>query len=538
MSAPEIVDVDIGPPEPAPVVPFRKAKPAAVSTRAPDEGFAPQPEYEPARVQAKPAPGRTLPHSIAAEQNLLSVCLLDGADVVARCLDARIGPASFYDPKHGVIFARLLDLYNRKAPIDIAIVAEELKTSRQLDVIGGYPFLEQVSRRIPTTIEAGTWIEKVREQALLREIIRSAIRAAEDCYGFTGGIEDFVAGIEGRFHSLANGMGERGSAFDLDKLMKFDGKHDPDCLMGRRFLGRTCACVIVAPSGIGKSVLALQLGASAAIARPFFGMQMSLPMRVLYIQAEDDFGDVGESLQGFVRGFKVSDDEWKQLRERLRIVRWNDAAGDKFLGKLRREFEKWPFDLAIVNPLFSFAGCNVSDQKELSPFLRNGLNPILNDTRAAAVIVHHTNKPPTDPKQKPADTAAELRYSGSGSAELTNWARAYLTLQPVRSAGDRVHKLVFAKRGHRAGIVDADGKPATSLMIEHSTDGLCWLPSDYSVEQGPGGKFVGKFDLTRAAQTYDPDADWMTNEQAIATDQDVDRRTVRRHRQNILDTVP
>src|SRR3954471_22022956 len=82
--------------------------------------------------------GRSLPHSMEAEEYLLSCCLLDGADVVSRCLEARIGPASFYDTKHGIIYEKVLDLYNRQAPIEISVVAEELKTARQLDQIGGY----------------------------------------------------------------------------------------------------------------------------------------------------------------------------------------------------------------------------------------------------------------------------------------------------------------------------------------------------------------------------------------------------------------
>lgn len=140
--------------------------------------------------------GRTLPHSIEAEEFLLACCFLDGADVLSRCIEARIQPESFYDGKHGIIFDTLLALYNRQSPIDISIVAEELKTTRQLDAIGGYAFLTQVSSRIPTTAQAGYFIAKVRELALLREIIRSATGAVEDCYNFSGGIGEFVDGIE------------------------------------------------------------------------------------------------------------------------------------------------------------------------------------------------------------------------------------------------------------------------------------------------------------------------------------------------------
>jgi hypothetical protein len=312
-----------------------------------------------------------------------------------------------------------------------------------------------------------------------------------------------------------------------DALLAFDGRHDPDCLMGKRYLGRTGALVIVAPSGIGKSVLALQLGACAALGRPFFPLQMSGPLRVLYVQAEDDVGDVAESAQGFVAGYRLTPAELTQLRERLRIVRWNDAAGGKFLVRLRAEHERHPFDLVIVNPLFSFAGCNVSEQRELSPFLRNGLNPILNDIRAACALVHHTNKPTADERKKPTDSD---QYSGSGSAELTNWARAYITLQQVKSAGRATYKMSFVKRGRRAGILDANGEPATSVFIQHAEDGLCWLPSDYAPDQDGDGKFHAKFDLPRALRIYDRALSWKKNEARIAEDQGMTTRAVRGYR--------
>src|ERR1700733_13727539 len=78
---------------------------------------------------------RLPPHSMEAEEYLLSSCLLDGADVIFRCLEALIRAESFYDTKQGIVFERLLDLYNRQARIDVSVVAEELKTSRQVDAV-------------------------------------------------------------------------------------------------------------------------------------------------------------------------------------------------------------------------------------------------------------------------------------------------------------------------------------------------------------------------------------------------------------------
>ena len=123
------------------------------------------------------ASGRVPPHSVEAEEQLLSACLLDGGDVVARCLEGKIAPASFYVPANRVIYEKLLELYNSGKPIDLAVLAEELKTTRQLDEIGGYAYLTRISGRIPTTAGASYFIEKVRELALLREIIRAATGA-------------------------------------------------------------------------------------------------------------------------------------------------------------------------------------------------------------------------------------------------------------------------------------------------------------------------------------------------------------------------
>jgi replicative DNA helicase len=157
------------------------------------------------------AAGRGMPHSIEAEEYLLSCCLIDGAEVVARCLEARIGPESFFVAAHGIVFERLLDLYNRQAPIDVAVLGEELKTSRQLDAIGGYAFLTRISGSIPTTAQAGYFIDRVREQHLLREIIRSATGAVEDCFNFSGGIEEFVDQVEAKIFAVTQSRVSEGA---------------------------------------------------------------------------------------------------------------------------------------------------------------------------------------------------------------------------------------------------------------------------------------------------------------------------------------
>jgi hypothetical protein len=473
--------------------------------------------------------GRSLPHSLEAEEYLLSCAFVDAVDVIPRAQAAGITPASFYDSKHGVVFDCIQTLVAAGKPTATGNVAEELKVTKQLESIGGYAFLTQVSGRVPTTAQASYFIEKVREQAQLREAIRTGTALVESAYDFSGGsVTGHLAPAFARLRSAVEREKPRDEEMTWESLMNFELVEDRDCLMGKRYACRTAGLIFAAPSGMGKSVLAYQFSIHAALARPFFGLRMAFPMCVTVVQGEDDLGDVAETVQSVIREYGIEGDQLDQVKQRVRILRWNDAAGERFLSRLSAELRAHPADLVIINPLFSFCGCNVSEQEPMSHFLRNGLNPILNESRAAAIIIHHTNKPKDDEKGGKGDE--ELRYLMSGSSELTNWARAVITLQQVKSAGGHVYKMTFAKRGKRAGIVDADGKPTTSVLIEHSPRGLCWLPSDHV---SPKGKFPTKIDIERARRTYVPGLPWARNKAAIANDQGLSLRTVHDYQDEI-----
>ena len=140
--------------------------------------------------------GRTLPHSVEAEEYLLSCCLLDGNDTIARCLEAKLVGAAFYSAANRLIYEKLCEIYSKNPPVDVAVLAEELKTSKQLATVGGYAYLTQISSRIPTTAQAQYFIDKVRELHLLRELIKVATGAVENCFNYEGDLEQFIDKVE------------------------------------------------------------------------------------------------------------------------------------------------------------------------------------------------------------------------------------------------------------------------------------------------------------------------------------------------------
>jgi replicative DNA helicase len=141
---------------------------------------------------------RVMPHAIEAEEYLLCCLMIEGAgaEVMAKCHQIRIHRGSFYDNKHGIIFAVLEELYRRQAPMDVAAVAEEMKERKELDAVGGYAFLAQVSSRVPTTAQVGFFIEKVRDTAAMRQTIREFTEGIDKVHDLTGGGRELAEMLE------------------------------------------------------------------------------------------------------------------------------------------------------------------------------------------------------------------------------------------------------------------------------------------------------------------------------------------------------
>ena len=149
---------------------------------------------------------RIAPHSAEAEEQLLSACLIDGADTVAKCINARVTPASFYVPANRVIFATILDMLAAGKQIDMPVLAEEMKTARTLEEVGGFSYLVRISSRVSTTASVAYFIAKVRELSALRDVIAACTATVERCYGHTGEpIVDMIQPTVARLLDAATG---------------------------------------------------------------------------------------------------------------------------------------------------------------------------------------------------------------------------------------------------------------------------------------------------------------------------------------------
>jgi RecA-family ATPase len=271
---------------------------------------------------------------------------------------------------------------------------------------------------------------------------------------------------------------ELGKCHSLSSLLEVDTSNDPNCVLGfrdkktLRYLCRGSSAWLIGPSGIGKSSLISEFALGWAAGNAVFGIEPARHLKSLIIQAENDFYDLAEMAQGIARahGINAADFDFETIDKNVQFKTETTCIREAFIDRLHRLIDRERPDIVWIDPLLSFAGIAVSKQEDCSLFLRQWLNPVLKSTGVVLIGIHHTGKPKTT-KEMANWTAIDFAYSGIGSSELVNWARAVMVMNPL---GDHDFELKLAKRGGRAGATHPDGSFTTSVFLKHGTDGIRW----------------------------------------------------------------
>lgn len=254
-------------------------------------------------------------------------------------------------------------------------------------------------------------------------------------------------------------------------LLLFDPANDPDNLIGNRWITRGSSMIISGGTGIGKSSLIMQIIIRWCLGLDFFGITPVKPLKIGVIQAENDKGDLAEAFRG-VTHRRFSIEQMNTLHKNLEFRTETVRTGEAFLAYARRFIHRSKLDLIVADPLFSYFGGDLSDQSEVSVFLRNRLQPILHETKVAWIWMHHVAKPQRKESGAEPLTTMELAHSGFGSSELANWAREIAVLHEVGQYKPRRFQLAFCKRGGRNGL------DSPILNLQHSASGIQWEQSN------------------------------------------------------------
>ena len=396
----------------------------------------------------------TPPNNVPAERHLLGVLLRD-----ALPLPSDLKPSDFFEPVHQDIFSAALSLAVDGVAADELTVSQRLREARSLVDAATVSLLVSDAGASAYRPEH---VDLITDAALLREASNAASNATDP---------DTLLEHYARLADKRKGAKTRHGPqrMDFDALLSFERKDDPTTVLGNhRWLCKGGSLLIVGQSGTGKSSLMMQAAVHWCLGRDFFGIKPAKPLRAIVLQAENDAGDISEALQDVMAGAYIDATERLQLRDALAIYRDTVSTGTTFTKALRDLVVSHQADIVFVDPLLSFAGIDVSDQEQASKFLRHDLAPILLETGAVLVAMHHTGKPKAS-ADKEGQTTADLAYAGLGSSEFTNWFREVAVL--FRCQGEEpIYKFGLTKRRGRAGLKDHENQFKGEIYIRHAAE--------------------------------------------------------------------
>lgn len=260
-------------------------------------------------------------------------------------------------------------------------------------------------------------------------------------------------------------------ANNYDDVMKANASDMSDCILGNRHLCKQCPWLIVAASGVGKSVLAMQMAILFGCGRDLWGLSPHKPRSVVLIQAENNFLDLVEPAQSISRILKLTEDEKALLRKNFHVVTDDTHSGSGFVKAFDIICETYHPEIVIVDPLMAYIGGDISKSEVCAKFFRNELNPVVHKHDVALIVLHHTGKPKAQELRKFA-SSCDMEYLGIGSSDITNWARAISVILPSVD-DENVFEFTHCKRGKRVG-----GKQKVYLRQGESSKDIFWYETD------------------------------------------------------------
>lgn len=126
----------------------------------------------------------SLPADIRAEAATLGA-ILQNVDVMTSI--PSLQPAHFYVEAHGLIFAAMRAVSDRRLPPDVVHVASELDKREQIEAIGGYAYLLGLAEAAPSSFRAPHYARLVGNAAKKRRLIQTGGRVA--AYGYDPGLD-------------------------------------------------------------------------------------------------------------------------------------------------------------------------------------------------------------------------------------------------------------------------------------------------------------------------------------------------------------
>lgn len=404
------------------------------------------------------------PQDIDAEKSVLGSILID-KNVVVDVMDF-LRPDHFYKTSHQNIFSAIVSLYEKRDPIDIITLQNELTKLGKLEEVGGVTYLSELVYFVPTSSNANHHAKLVQEASIRRNLISSASKIAELAYE-----EDSVNSIldkaEQNLFSIYRDSVKSDfvpisktlevSFEKLDELQRNAGmlRGVPTGLktLDRMLSGfhKEALVILAARPSVGKTSLAINMAQYASVnfgkSIAFFSLEMGqeeIIQRMISAQA---------NLENWkIRHGQLSDDEMERYSiamGELSDLKFfiDDTPGISVLEmrtKLRRLVMKHPIDLVMVDYLQLCKSYVTESRVQQVSDISQGLKNLAREFKVPVVALSQLSRA-VETREDSRPQLSDLRDSGSIEQD------ADVVMFLSRPDRDNREDYVLSIAKHRAG---------------------------------------------------------------------------------------
>lgn len=387
--------------------------------------------------EAQQALERTPPQNIPAERAVLGAMLINTDAVAAAFEILRDDPADlFYVDAHQKIFAAMTTLFSNRVKVDEVTVGEQLARDGALEAAGGYTQLAELTGATPLSSSAEYYAEIVLENAVLRKLITSCTRIANEAYSHEGEVRDLLDSAEATIFSIAErrqlttitSVGDliEETIHRIEELKK-SGSHVTGLSTGFVELDSILSglqpsdmIILASRPSVGKTALALniaryvgvQLHKSALI----FSLEMSkeqLMQRLFCMQGKLDFRHLREgflSQQEFGRIQQAAD---KLSRAPIYIDDSPNITVMDIRARSRRHAAQHPMDLIIIDYLQLMMGRRRAENRQVEiAEISRGIKGIARELRIPVLAISQLSRE-AERDESGTPKLAHLRESGA-----------------------------------------------------------------------------------------------------------------------------
>ncbi|MDF7761627.1 replicative DNA helicase [Kosakonia cowanii] len=277
------------------------------------------------------------PHSIEAEQSVLGGLMLDNErwDDVAE----RVVSEDFYTRQHRHIFTEMHRLQEMGKPIDLITLAESLEQQGQLEIVGGFAYLAELSKNTPSAANISAYADIVRERAVVREMIAVANEIANAGFDPQGrSSEDLLDLAESRVFKIAESRankdeGPKNIADVLEATVAriellFQQPHDgvtgvntgyDDLNKKTAGLQPSDLIIVAARPSMGKTTFAMNLVENAAMLqdKPVLIFSLEMPSEQIMMRSLASLSRVDQTR---IRTGQLDDEDWARISGTMGIL--------------------------------------------------------------------------------------------------------------------------------------------------------------------------------------------------------------------------